>query len=139
MGGLVSQGASWWGLLLWVATSIGASSSVGSSSMEVLVEAGGALLGIVTPVRSSRDPSCDVALSRMGSLEKDMYGSIVLLSSRMHLAKRSGQPGIGRLVFSTQKCRACTQATVFCDCSSLISQQGNMGSEVVGMPSARYI
>ena len=70
------------GVASLVATSIGADSSAGSFSVEVLVEAGRAFLGIVNLVRSVRDPSCDVAASRAASSEKDMYGSIALLSSR---------------------------------------------------------
>ena len=115
-----------------VATSIGADSSAGSSSVEVLIEAGVAFLGIVTLVRSSRDLSCDAALSRTASSENDMYGSTTLLSSRTHPTKRCGWHGISGLAFSAQYCRACTWAMVFCDCPSLISWQ-------VGMPSARYI
>ena len=111
-----------------VATSVGAGSSAGSSSVKVLVEAGRESPGIVTPVRYSRDPSCEAGPSTMASSENYMYDSIAFLSSRMHLAKRCVWSGIGWLAFFAQYCRACMQSMVFWDCPSLIFWQGNMGS-----------
>ena len=88
-------------------TSVDAASSMGSSSVGISVKASWVFLGIVTPVQSSRYLPCRLTPSKMASLEKDMYGSIVLLSSRMHLTKRHGWPSIGGLDFSVQFCRTC--------------------------------
>ena len=118
-----------------VETSVGAGSSVGSSSVETLVGAGysvgaSSLAGagsvfprIVTQIWPSRDLSWGAAPSRTALSEKVTYGFTTLLNSITHLAKRCGWPGIGRLDFSTQYCKACAYAKVFWDCASLISWQ----------------
>ena len=85
-------------------TLTGASSSLGAAS---LAGANQVFLGIVALVSPSRGLSQGAAPSRMASLEKAMYGSIAHLNSGTHSAKRCSWPGIDRLDFSAQNCRAC--------------------------------
>ena len=96
------------GVASLTATSVGTAFSTGSSLVGTSVKASWAFLGTVTLVQSSRNPSSGATLSKMVSSEKDMYRSIVPLSSRAHLTKRYGWPSIGRLDFSAQYRRACT-------------------------------
>ena len=122
-----------------VGSSIGATSSVGTSAgANSLVESSWIFSGIVAWVCPSRDLSKGAAPSRMPSLEKATYVSIAILNSSMHLAKRHGWPGIGRLDFSTQYCRLVCNPKSSETVPPYYLGRGTLGSEAVGIPFGGY-
>ena len=85
---------------------MGTTSSTVTSLVGTLVKAGGACLETVKLVWSLRNPSSKATPSKIVSLEKETYHSIVSLYLRMDLSKRCGWPGVGRLAFSALYCKA---------------------------------
>ena len=73
-----------------ICSSMGAASSVGTSSIGALVGAGGTSMEVVNLAQLLKNPSGRATQPKTMSSEKEMYFSIILCNSRTDLAKRHG-------------------------------------------------